>query len=1397
MRTQFSQLFNCLNRLIGKLSFGWQFPFWLTVLLIGISPATKAQPYVAWVKHYSPENGLAHREVNAILQDQQGFMWFGTKFGLNRFDGKIFIRYTKEGDGLAFDDIHSMAIDAAGNLWLMGAAGSANLAIFNPLTKQTVSFLEKFKEYKDATTWANLTSLVSSDNGTVFLTDYQTATLISYHPSTGLRSVRLPRFKTLGIFRATSHNTVWGIADEHTVVELTPDGRIIHEFNHGQNVVSWCFGQRNVGIDFFYTLYNPAQKDRHLFYSVDESGHRTQWSSSLLASINRYMGPVCYPLDTTGLLWDGISLRDSSNRLLLTIASQTSGETIENRSFYRDRSGQFWLGTSFGVYQIKLTKNNFHGLFSAQNAASGNGAAIRGITVIGNQVYANLEKFGLYTIPKQGGTPKNLYTHSVFAYGLAQDNEGNLLAGNGDQLIHYNPATKTYSILSVPQDSPIWALSPIDTARWIAGGPKGLWLVNTKTRQVTPYTEYHQFIELAQAHILHIAPDRNGTRWICATTGLYILDPVKGITARFSRADKGSFYLPAGSYQHFYQDKQGIHWLATANAGLIRWDRKQNRFQQFRRQDGLSNDNIYAVYGDQRGHLWLSSDYGIMRFDPVRQTTRTYFVQDGITHNEFNRIAHYQDKTGQLYFGGLNGITSFDPRQFVAEAPSASLPIRITAFRQFETDNHQPIDKTAELIQSNTIVIQPGDQTGVLEFALLNFSDAEKNVYAYRFDGLENDWRQQTESTLRLGNLPYGTYQLLIKGQAANGQWSANTLSIRVDVRRPVYLQTWFLVMVGLVALVSIWGWLKWRIWNHQQEQLRLQQEIRQATVRIEADKKLIEQQAKTLHQLNETQSRFFANISHEFRTPLTVILGMADTVKQKAAGDQELVLKQAGDQIERNGTNLLRLINQILDLSKLEAGEMKIQSLRADLIHFTRYVAESFQALAALKGIQLQYSTTQPSLVIDFDQDKLQIILSNLITNALKHTPANGQVQLQVATQSNWQPLDYSAFYEVVSPRQPEEGPWVLLRVRDNGIGIETNQLPLIFKRFYQQPIDTNTSQPISPQEGTGIGLSLVRELMRLMQGGLLIRSVPDQGTELVISLRQTNLAPLASTGTVESPVSEILSPIYVESVNPPDGEKPVLLVVEDNLDIATYIASCVQADFQIVWATDGQQGIDRALETVPDLILSDVMMPEKDGFQLCNELKSDPRTSHIPIVLLTARAGESDRLDGLRRGADAYLTKPFRAEELQLVLINLLQTRRRLQTYFSQLALQPAPIIPSAQTKSDSLEDQFLLTLRSLVEDELENPQLSIEDICKRMAMSRTTLHKKLVALTGMSTSIYVRALRLSRAKDLLHSSNLTISEIAYQVGFEDPKYFSRVFSDEFGVSPTTFRRSMQSEQ
>ena len=729
-----------------------------------------AQPVVANVQRYGPEQGLAHREVNAIFQDRRDFMWFGTKLGLCRFDGATFTTYTREKNGLDFDDIHSIAQDADGLLWLMGPEGKSAITLFNPVTGVATSFSKRFHQPRPATPpgWPPL--LLNSEDGTIFFINYQPAKLNVYHPRSGLKTVSLPRYRTLTLATVTPHKTIWAIANGNQLVELTPEGRVLHTFNHPA-AIHLCLGQRHADTEFFYTTELDAQHSYSgQLYKIDGSGHRQEQSNDLIKP-EKMQRRLAYALDQSGRIWNGSQLRDATGNVILDISDQLASGPIDDRSFLRDRNGGFWLGTSFGLYQLRISQNYFQRLFFQSD--TGKQPAVRGITAVGDTLYTNLENdMGLFASRRSGASARPVFAGSRSFRSLSGRVGSRLYLGEENTLVAYDYRTTKTTLMPLPNPGAVWTIHPFSASprRLLAGGDPGLWLVDPATNRVLPFRGYNQFPELAQAHVLHIGTDRQGIIWLCATTGLYTVDPRQGVTARYWRGGRGAFQLPADSYQHVYQDPSGLFWLATANAGLVRWDRARSRYRQFKRADGLNNDNIYAVYADRRGHLWLSSDNGIMQFDPVRLTTRSYTVQDGITHNEFNRIAHYQDAQGRLYFGGLNGVTAFDPRDFEAEPLRPALPLRVVSFRQFDADRNTLVDKTGELLRTGQITLLPNDRSSILDVALLNYTDAQKNTYAYQFRGVDNTWRYQTESWLRLGNLPYGDHTLLIRGQAVVGR---------------------------------------------------------------------------------------------------------------------------------------------------------------------------------------------------------------------------------------------------------------------------------------------------------------------------------------------------------------------------------------------------------------------------------------------------------------------------------------------------------------------------------------------------------------------------------------------------------------------------------------------------
>lgn len=526
------------------------------------------------------------------------------------------------------------------------------------------------------------------------------------------------------------------------------------------------------------------------------------------------------------------------------------------------------------------------------------------------------------------------------------------------------------------------------------------------------------------------------------------------------------------------------------------------------------------------------------------------------------------------------------------------------------------------------------------------------------------------------------------------------------------------------------------------------------------------DQKARHLEELDLLKSRFFANISHEFRTPLTVILGMADQILRDS---HQWASKGAG-MIRQNAEQLLDLVNQILDLQKLESGELQVKLQQGEIVSFLQYVSESFQLLATQKGIQLSFESNQEELWMDFDSEKMLRIISNLLSNAVKFTPAEGDIHLRLTH----------------IPADPPAEERIELQVQDTGIGIPEAQLEQVFERFYQ--VDGSM---IREGEGTGIGLSLTRELVKLLSGEIRVRSELNRGTTFTVSLPVSRKATRGSSSWKENiqalPAISPTEEIVLSPESETEDDAPRLLIIEDNPNVVKYLVACLDKRFALSIARDGQEGIEKAFELTPDIIITDVMMPRKNGYEVVETLKLDERTSHIPMVMLTARADQASKLEGYKRGADAFLPKPFDQAELEIRLSQLLEIRKKLQARYRQ-SLEPGQPSEDPQIQA---EDAFILQARQYILDHLDEATYRGESLMKDLGLSRTNLHRKLKALTGLSTSKFVRAVRLEEAVKLLRKPDLNISEIAYRTGFNDPNYFHRVFAEEKGYGPGEWRQ------
>ena len=518
--------------------------------------------------------------------------------------------------------------------------------------------------------------------------------------------------------------------------------------------------------------------------------------------------------------------------------------------------------------------------------------------------------------------------------------------------------------------------------------------------------------------------------------------------------------------------------------------------------------------------------------------------------------------------------------------------------------------------------------------------------------------------------------------------------------------------------------------------------------------------EATSLKELDEAKRKLLSNISHEFRTPLTIMLGMARLIKEHP----DEWFRKGSEKIIQNGHALLHLVNDLLDMARLEAGAMTVNCLQQDIITQLRYLVGSFSSVATEKNIELQFSPHSGEFIMDFDADKLMQIVSNLLSNALKFTPKDGKVEL--STENLLSQHSFS------------------IRVKDNGPGIAAEHLPQIFDRFYriENPL-------LQSQSGSGLGLALTRELITLMNGTVSVESEPGAGTQFTITLPVTNEAPLKEKMTeIETlEFTDSAERFQINKLPPDNTSAPVVLIVEDNRDLTEYLQHILATEYRVVSAADGKSGLEQAFELIPDIIVSDVMMPVMDGIALLERLKSDIRTSHIPVVMLTAKADITSRLTGLEKGADEYLAKPFHEKELRIRLRNLIDMRERMQQHFASLTPDAAHL----QDKSLKIENEFIRKIRAFMEENIAAEEFEIQQLCRQMAMSRAQLYRKFKALTGKSVFEYLRTLRLHKAKELLLTSTLNVTQVCYDVGFNNLSHFSRIFTEEFGRKPSDFRK------
>ncbi|MDP4210490.1 MAG: two-component regulator propeller domain-containing protein [Bacteroidota bacterium] len=1330
----------------------------LSLLFYIFNFQTFAQPRYLNFDNFTIESGLSNNVIHYIFQDKKGWMWFGSSQGLNKFDGYKFTCFNQNpANPQSLDGklVRSILEDTQGSLWVGTEKGGLN----------------KFNREKETFTH--------------FYEPFQNFTL---------------KGKSVNIIRQDRKGMLW-LGTNKGLVQFDPDGKIIAVFSHQDKnnnslinndvkVIQFDpFGNLWIGTKSGLDIFNPATRTfRHVIYSSTMPGDEIQ-------TIFR---------NDDGQMWVGTFKQGIFIINPLTLKSKqfiidpTSERGYTVRSIIKDKQGKYWIGTRGGLYIYSgetgkysffshddreaesLCHNSIMDIF--QDAKGDIWIATRsGIS------YAVSEK---QVFRKYKALPHdNRYLNNNELYAFWMDGQGKLYIGTEEGGINVlNCAAGTFSYIMHDKNNS-GSLSKNCVKALLGDNAGNLWagtymgginVINLKTGHITQYQNQpgnDKSLSHNMVWALYLDPQNN--MWVGTEIGLDRFDTQTNSFVHYNNIVKGQqvIWIKSDSQNDLWvstndnlmiynqtthqtrrynirsrmmlEDKHGRFWLTTLDKGLAQFDKNKGIVKFYDQSKGIANNQSYGLIEDNAGYFWISTINGLSRFNPEKETFKNFDRQDGLQNNQFQYGACYKTPEGELIFGGITGFNIFNPAEIKDNGYEP--PIVLTALRIFNKEitlGSQPGNVLQKSInESHEIELRYSQNVFTLEFVALNYANASKNKYQYRLKGFEKEWNAPTlQHSVTYTNLDPGEYVFMVRGANNDGVWNKKPLEVKIKILPPFWKTWWFkILLITFILFLIYYSFRFWENRRHLQYELVYERE-----------------RAKKLHELDMMKVRFFTNVSHEIRTPLTLIASPLEKMLNSNMTIKEM--KAYLVVMSRNTHQLLKLVNQLLDFRKIESGSMKLEPKQGDLVVFIRDIVKAFAQLATEKNIQLNFNSVENELFTFFDSDKLEKIVNNLLSNSLKFTPQDGAINVNlslVMDDSDGQSNKPEKFVEIV--------------VKDTGVGIPESNLNKIFNLFFQ-------SSNAAEQTGSGIGLALTKELVNLHKGRIFVESKPGKGTRFTVRI-PFNL-PFEEQSVIPEPISAVSGTLQPADEEASPLSEKILLVVDDNADIRFFIRSNFEPEFKVLEASDGKEGLALAFRHVPDIIISDVLMPNMDGTEFCKKIKKDERTSHIPVILLTALSSKAHQMDGSKAGADDYITKPFDITLLMNKVDNLLSIREMLRKKYSgETVLKPRNITIT------SPDERFLQKIIDVVESHLEDPDLDIDKISDAVGVSRTQLYRKLSALTEMTVREFVRSIRLKRAAQLLEQNKMNISEVAFTVGFKDLSHFRKCFRQEFGMSASQY--------
>jgi signal transduction histidine kinase/DNA-binding response OmpR family regulator/ligand-binding sensor domain-containing protein len=1349
-----------------------------TLIVCYWQPALTQEPILNQYAVGTPED-LSHYQTWCLHQDSRGFLWIGTLGGLDRWDGAKIKKYTYtpfDTTGLPVIGIMAIEEDKDYNLWLGSRVNG--LLKFN---LETEEFTQFYDPLTDPERW-NIREIKYDDKGFLWLgTNYG---LYRYYisedrfervpyegtngsPDSSLFQIQSIIRDTTGLMWIASMEGLFFLNSSTGYVtrfdyrnEKLPGGTLteVLDITIDTNGIIWMlqgrselvkFDPYSQKVDFIW----PQRYEKHSAYA-DGCIHALNDGRLLFGLANGLMEYDQATNTVSNLTdepdWISDVLVDNQNNIIVT--------TWHGVKIFDTRAA------SMRMLSRDFLQYHNYSITSITDIAS-NGSQCWVTTLTGGVVCADL-KNGNVRLYNAGTNLRGLQSDN--AYRVFFDKKGDVWIMAGTTLHHYNPGEDYFTpfplltphYITIDREGMIWLASndriirfdaeTYDTVTWVLSSP----LPTNQAGMVG--TDSYGFIR-----------DREGCLWLGskATDGLIRINPKSKSWVRYQYNVNNENGIPSNNIHRLYYDSEDRLWAGTM-AGLslitIAPDTYSIHCRNYFVSDGLINNEVCGITEDVYGNIWAGTFKGISILTPDSKVINLTSL-DGLPEKDLHVWILKTDCKGNI-FAGVKDIVVIPPSFdiFNGQIPGVYITDLSVSGKKMIPGKKSPLAKSATF--TDRIDLKHDQNFITFNYAALNFTHSEKNQYKYILEGVDKDTvNAQGRDYAEYTGLRHGRYTFWVTGSNNTGNWNREGVSWSIRIHPPWYLS--ITAKTFYIMLLLLTGYY-YRLFLIQRG-------------REKAELAMNEREMVKMREIDSLKSHFFSNISHEFRTPLTLILGNTERLIQTA--QDESWLKDAYNVIRRNANRLLRLVNQLLDLSRLDARLYKLNICQSDVSATLRTIASSFVSVAGEKDIEFGINLPEKVMTCWFDKDIIEKVLYNLLSNAFKFTPQGGKVFISATLEKGVNGLSPDVECNVL-----------IIRVEDTGIGIADEERERIFDRFYQ--IDKTLK---SGYEGTGVGLSLTREILLRCNGSIVVTGEPGSGSTFEVMIPVDRFCFREEDITEEEP-ADVTHHVELDNIIPaqapykdsPGSDKTgdqaknrsLMLVVEDHNDMRSFIADIFRKDYSVICASNGSIGAVMAIENIPDIIVTDLMMPVRNGLEMCSILKKDERTSHIPIVMLTAKATVEERIEGLELGADDYLPKPFNARELVVRVKNLIEQRKRLQKQFSRsILLEPRGIV------INSTDEIFIGRIVTAIEENIASEKLGVEFLSAQIGFSRVQLYRKVKALTGESVQSFIRNYRLKRASELLRKGYGTVSEVAFASGFNNLSYFTRCFREFYGKSPS----------